>query len=245
MSKIYEVAKNVFSALIPTSRKKKNEFMNKARERVDYYKPLIEEKCGINLGDVKIKDFKEWVPDDIYRHAPMNAAKFAWEEGRVPTEGDFYRSFIKSSLSEATDVPLSWLYFTFTSKVGDLGHFDNTIYVPFYFVNRYKDTDFEERSRRLDYAIVHELSHTLWGKICENDTRNKGERKLWSEGFATYCADKFFADLYPKGIPRYFISEEEYVNGKKKIEELISEKGEGILLKIPNRWKEFSNNEGK
>ena len=146
-----------------------------------------------------------------------------------------------SSLCEATHVPINWLYFTFTSKIGDLGHFDNIIYVPFYFSNKYGDTDFKERSKRLDYSIVHELTHTLWGKICGGYNGGSAERKIWSEGFATYCADKFFANLYPKGTPRYYVPQIEYIIGKKKVEKLISQKGEGILLEIPKRWEEFNN----
>ena len=71
-------------------------------------------------------------------------------------------------------------------------YYNNTIYVPFYFANRFMDIDFKKRTEILDSVVVHELSHSVW-----------------------------------------------YLNGMKKVEELVMQYGEDIVLEIPNKWKKF------
>ena len=66
LKNFYELLRETFCAYIPTSKKKREEFLDVIREKVDYYKPKIEERCKINLGDVKVKDNREWINDISY-----------------------------------------------------------------------------------------------------------------------------------------------------------------------------------
>lgn len=234
----YNLMREAYGPFFPTPTKKREEFMNRVRERVDYYKPLIEEKFGINLGNVKVKDNKEWLPDLLYETAPILAAKHAWADGKVPTEIDFNLSFIGASIAEVIALPPTWLYSTIIMNV-DFRHNDGTIYVPFNYANRFLDIDFKGRSKRMDYGVVHELSHTLWGRLSENKDRDFKVGRKWSEGFATYCTDVYFENIFPSRTQKIYELPKVYTKGKEIIERVIAEHGENILLEIPKRWEEF------
>jgi hypothetical protein len=134
-----------------------------------------------------------------------------------------------------------WAYMT--KEGAELAHYNGSIYVPFYYPNRVGDTDFKERINNLDYAVIHELGHALWNKLEEetDEVKNKHSnlRKIWYEGFATYCAEDLFSDFLMNPGRVYRLSEI-YIRGRSKIKEAVDKHGYEILFKIPNRWKEFS-----
>ena len=86
------------------------------------------------------------------------------------------------------------------------------------------------------------MSHTLWRKISGNTEGYLGEGRKWFEGFATYCADDYFADFYPDGTKRFSDLElpRFYTVGKKRIKDSVARQGEKIFLDIPKKWKEPS-----
>jgi len=236
----YELAVESLSVYFPTSKRKKQAFLEKARKKADYYKPRIEEKSGLYLGKVGVKDNQEWLSDVASFIANKSAVENAWKQGRVPTEGDYRVNYAFVSLMESIVAFPLWLYNSFHGC--EMRHQNNTIYLPFYYIHRLVDPDFKKRTDNLDYTIVHELSHAVWGRIAGGD---KGKpffewRQLF-EGFATYCADNYFAEFYPEGAKTNFDGlPKSYINGKKKIEKLVEKYGEEIVLEVPKRWKELS-----
>lgn len=239
LRKFYELTREVYGPVFPTSEKKKKEFMDEVRQKVDYYKPRIEERCKISLRDVKVKDNREWLSDLLSETAYIRAIENAWEAGKVPTEIDYRFSFLGASVIESLMVTPIWLYNSLSGT--DFRQYDDTIYVPFYYINRFMDMDFKRRINGLDYGVVHELSHVLWDRINKNKDGPFGEWRKWFEGFATYCADDYFADFYSGETEKRFDLPKVYTDGKKRIEELIKGNGKGILLEVPRKWKEFSN----
>ena len=127
---------------------------------------------------------------------------------------------------------------------------NKTIYIPFDFINRFMDINLKEREEKIDYCIVHELSHALWDNIAKNEGiegfLNKDKRRThkfsreWCEGFATYCSDEYFAEFFPLNASTPQKLRRVYGVGKRKVEELVKKHGKEILLEIPKRWKEFS-----
>jgi hypothetical protein len=236
--KLRDLVRETYGPLFPTPKKKKEEFLNLVREKVDYYKPRIEEMCKIELGTIRVKDNKEWLSDVTCYLANMDALENAWKQGRIPKEIDFKLSYMTSSFAEALNAIPLLLHNSFSGA--DMRYFNGAIYVQFYYMNRFTDIDFKERTKELDYTVVHELSHGLWAEIAGNVKSGFGEKRTWSEGFATYCADEYFADLYPEGALKRIELGDVYNEGKKKIEDVVTKHGEGILLEIPRRGKEFS-----
>lgn len=239
-----EAFRQTFGALLPAPRKKREKFLEKVREKVDYYKPKIEAKCNISLRNVKVKDNEEWLDDHFsFERDNRRAIEIAWKNGRVPTQRDFRSICMASSLARTiVTIPLL-IYNTFLDP--DFRYGNDTIYVPFYYGNRLMDVDFERKAKNLDRKVVHELSHCLWDNIVGNkEDYSVGIREIrtyreWSEGFATYCESTYFSDIYPDSTEELHISSKVYRNGKRRIEELVKKHGEGILLEVPKRWKEF------
>ena len=236
-----ELVKQTYGLFFPTSKDKREEFLQKVREKVDYYQPKIEERCNISIGDVKVKDNCEWNNDVLYGVGGIawkHSIESAWKKGRVPNKFDFILHY---SVAGLTELLLKFPIFMYNTFVGaEMRHHNHTIYVPFYYVNRLTDFLSKSRIRYLDYFVVHELSHSVWDELSGGQEYPLFERG-WIEGFTTYCADIHFADLYPEGMKKFSDSDlpKLYVNGRKKIEELVNKYGNEIVLEIPSRWKEF------
>lgn len=230
-----------FRLFLPTSQTERDEFMDRTRERVSYYQPRIERKTGIKLGKIKVKDNKEWLSDVLYTNAHRNAFERAWRNGRVPTESDFTIAYTTASIVEAIAIIPVFIFDALSGAY--FRYFDNTLYTPFRYMNRVNEfADPGERQRHLDYCVVHELSHSLWNKLGPESPRSTKplEGRLLFEGFATYCTDVHFADLYPQGVDIGLKPPKLYRDGRDKVEELVRKYGEGILLEIPKRWREFN-----
>ena len=142
--RFYELLRKTYGPLFPTSKKKKEEFLDKARQKVNYYKPLIEERCKISLRDIKVKDNKEWLSDVLYGSIDKKAVRDAWKRGEVPTEADYRSWLMNASVTEALMIFPIWLYNTFIGA--DFRENDGTIYVPFYYINRFRCIDLKERA---------------------------------------------------------------------------------------------------
>ena len=133
-----ELFVKTYGPCLPTPKSKREEFLGKVREKVSYYQPRIEDKCNIGLGKIEVKDNKEWL-SDFYRHRYlMQACEFAWEMGRIPTKMDFRSTFLISSFAKAIlTIPIA----VYNSSSGaDFRCFNNSIYVPFYYMNRSLET---------------------------------------------------------------------------------------------------------
>ncbi|MBI5347272.1 MAG: hypothetical protein HZB66_01535 [Candidatus Aenigmarchaeota archaeon] len=238
----YELVRETYGPFFPISKTKKEAFLEKARNKVACYKPKMEEACNVDMGEVHVKDFKYWAGDFFRDRLQDEYREYAEREGHEPSK--FARGMLASPILTARAIaePLLWLFMS--SWGAEMKHYNSSIYIPFYFQNRVMDMDFKRMEKRLDQSIVHELSHNLWYCLGGNKTADsRRDWKLWNEGFAYYCADIHFADLYPEdfevkrtkgsGIRR---------RGKEKVGELVAKYGEKILLEVPKRWTEFNNN---
>jgi len=235
---LWKLVRDTYGPFFPTPKAKRVEFLDKVRERVDYYKPRIEDKCQISLGNVKVKDNKEWLHDVAFHDISCQATELAWKNGRIPNKSDFNIVCSVSSLSYGL---LLFPLFVYNNWSGaDFRHHNNTIYVPFYYMNRFNDIDFKNREKEIDYGVVHELSHSLWDKIAgpQNPRTSFRTEREWFEGFATYCADDYFSEFYPEGTKRVEVNGV-YTRGKEKVQTTIQKIGENILLQIPRRWQEL------
>lgn len=235
----YEFVRETYSPFFPISRRKREDFLERVRGKVEYYKPRIEDRCEIDLGDVKVKDNRDWLSDVIYGSACRKAVEYAWEQRRVPTKRDFRESFMAASVAEAIMFVPIGLYNIM--RGADFRQHNGTIYVPFNYMNRFMGIDFKKRTERLDYGVVHELSHTLWERILGKSDGYLGEGRKWFEGFATYCADDYFADFYPEKTEKMTDLSRVYTEGKERIEKLVAKHETRILLEVPKRWEEFAN----
>jgi hypothetical protein len=239
-----EMVRQTYSPIFPTSRKKRKAFLERVRGKVEYYRPKIEQRSGVGLGKVEVKDNRHWLSDVTIGYAYDSAINYAWEHGRIPTEKDFQESFVAASIHEAILFCPIGLFNVM--RGADFRQHNGVIYVPFNYMNRFLDMDFRKRIRFLDYGVVHELSHVLWERISgEKDGYwPESEGRKWFEGFATYCADNFFADFYPDGAEKMTNLPSDYTAGKQRIEKLIAEHGNNALLELPCRWREFSGHFG-
>ncbi len=127
-------------------------------------------------------------------------------------------------------------------EVPEVNYGGSALYLHFRLPNRIIDSFSDERNKYDDSVVVHELSHRLWECLEKPDEdgtwKQLMSRRIWSEGFATYCEQEYFADLYPEGTPILQLSGI-YTRGKKKMQELVDRYGRDIVLQVPSRWEEF------
>jgi hypothetical protein len=231
--------KLMYQVVLPISKSRKEKFLESVREKVAYYKPRIEEMCGIDLGQVRVKDHKEYYKDAI-KHNVERLLSEEKKSGKDP-----------GSLEKFVMVGSSWIFVAAISPIlfiknnlnaGIMSYRWNAVYVPFYDINKLNNgPDFKWALARLDQSVVHELSHGLWDVIVDGKlSDNPNLSKFWAEGFATYCEQVHFKGLYPKDyLVRRNDAPDLYERGKQKVEQLVKRYGQDIVLEIPKRWQEF------
>jgi len=228
LKSLYDLLRETYGPFLPASKAKRQAFLAKTREKVIQYKPKIEERFAVNMGEIHVKDFKYYLREYTKDQLQEEYQKYAEKVGREPS------GFTKGILAFPTLTgitigrPLCWLIMSLSG--GMMKHYNSTLYVPFYYINQFNDMDFKNRERRLDQTVVHELSHKLWYSLGGNESSERNWR-LWNEGFAGYCAEVYFADLYPED----FEAEQTrgfgvHAKGKQKVEELVESHGKQILL---------------
>ncbi|MDP2926297.1 MAG: hypothetical protein Q8N99_08010 [Nanoarchaeota archaeon] len=216
-------------SLFPFTSRVKKEYLEHLRSLISYYQPRIEDTIGIALGNVEVKDYKEWPRDHVINITSRRIETSPGTELGIKI-GTAINTVLHKLLCQRQ------VFFAYENK---------NIYFCFGYNTRY----FLYRGVKInDQGIVHELSHALWESVNEepvflNQMRlNKGDwtvQKEWIEGFARYCERKYFRNIYP--IKQIFVNDEEnpYQRGMRKIEQTLERHGQGVLLEIPKRWKEF------
>lgn len=231
---------------LPMTEKEKQAYLARAEDKVKLYQPKIEEKTGVELGKVYVLPYMLDIYQKIYQ-----SYNFVCNELRTERKKDI--SKIEEFFRDAIDFTAiaSLMAYKGTSKIIG-GYFrqqhtamaarEDCLLVPFGFVTKIGlDLERNNIANYFDTTIVHELSHILWNKI-ENQGSNRRlvDYREIGEGFATYCETTYFAELYPKGQDNQIATLPKlYMDGKKKIEQLVANYGEKILLEIPNRWPEL------
>ena len=87
--------------------------------------------------------------------------------------------------------------------------------------------------------MVHELAHSLWDKINPQEEKQIKNFKYWSEGFAEYGTNDYFNKLILPDAFDFKMVGKMYVEGYKKVKQVIDKYGLEMYLEIPNRWQEF------
>ena len=213
----------------PVSQAEREACLNDIREKIEFYKPRIEERTGISLGEVTVKEYRSW-PQDAYQEwqkkceTDLGVNLFPERSFRsLATQCIFGIGKISLEASRLID-----------EDFDSVAYHNNTIYMAFGLSYKLNFFTVKEQS------IVHELTHHLWKKLWGKENIRTENFKMWAEGYAQYGADKWFADLYPQDYqvnhsPRSLL----YQQGKEKIEQLVAKHGKEILLRIPKEWEKF------
>jgi ClpA/ClpB-like protein len=209
-------------------------FVGLFRSAVDYYKPKIEKRTGVDLGNIAVWDY-----DRMHEHASEIYRRqiSPWRVGIV-------RSII---LRRRLRMQASEIAAKYAKKAHECtaSYFRSAIYISFHGGARHEES--------VATTTVHELSHALWERISGHplDAQWNGDKplgpqdidnyQLFVEGYATYAECVWFADLYPRGAEanwrRYqSMPGSVYLHGFRRIEKLVQQRGSQILLEIPKLW---------
>jgi hypothetical protein len=212
-------------------------FLALYRSAVDFYKPKIEKRTGVLLGDIAVRDYSclhQDVLDQLRRQASP------WLVGVV-------RSLILRRRLRLFAKGYADVYAGHARKCS-ASYYKSAIYVSFS-----SGTSHEEAVAAM---AVHELSHALWERL-EGEpldvmwmkVRRLGRHdiesyKLLVEGYATYAERIWFADVYPSSVRDGLLHhplqpESNYARGLDRIKELVRQHGPEILLEIPKRWRTY------
>lgn len=236
----------LFKAMyIPMSEKQKEEYMQRIEDKKDFYQPQIEEKTGVSLGKVYVLPNMLWIKQELYNVYAKTCNPQINEQAKDmgPLQRQFVRAtapIIAAPLVALIGTPLVG-FVKLQDQTIKLAAGDDSIRVPFGFDTRMSLWREKRRgSTDLDAAIVHELSHILWHRIEDKQKASKVYSRELNEGFATYCHEEYFRDIYPDN---YILDMDMvggiYKTGKNKIEKMIAKYGSEILLQIPSKWPEL------
>lgn len=223
---------------LPASKKERESYLERVRTAVDRYKPKIEERTGANLGEILVKDYKDILYEIDDTQDDSKSLQHYLQNGNLFEKVAAYSSMgVAHLIRMVVGLRSNMKYLHLRLK----DH--SSIYINFGLLP--KGERILEEMAGIDATerdTVHELSHALWYALGGEKTYDKNEM-TWNEGFATYCELDWFRDLYPDGYfiprPNLFTHEGEYIDGRKKIENLVQEYGEEILLRIPSEWTKF------
>ena len=230
---------DTFREYLPTPKSKSDSFLDKVREKVKFYVPKMEEFSRVDLGKIEVKDYKHCIDDVFQENLDASLKEIASRAGHKLSE---FEQFVASSPNKTAKYIAKPCVWTLVNLIGlEMKYHNSAIYVPFGYLNRFGDVDFKVREKKLDQVVVHELSHHFWyklgGEIPKGFDRNW---RFWNEGFATYCANRYFAEIYPKEIKIRECESTNYRKGRIKIEQLVDRYGKQIVLEVPRLWKEFA-----
>ena len=153
-------------------------FLGVYRSAVDSYKPRIEKKTGIALGDIAVWEYSK-LAQHLFNGFPIVRGPMKFLFGR------HLRRYAKN-LREICDEQ---------AKKNSACYYRSGIYVSFN-----SGTVHEES---VAATVIHELAHALWEKLGKRSLawrprrRHLEKYKLFVEGFATYAEKIWFLDLYP------------------------------------------------
>jgi hypothetical protein len=207
-------------------------FLGLYRSAVDFYKPRIEKKTGVALGDIAVRDYTCMLDDALRQEQSQ-----LWGVR-------FVRQFLFRKRPRFNMEALT-AAFDESAKNCCAAYRRSAIYVSFR-----SGTAHEEA---IAPTVVHELAHALWEKLAARPLTWRPKAKLRErygllvEGFATYAEQVWFLDLYPNSIRRTVQQSQLDPNGIhdrgfRWIEQLVQEHGAQILMKIPKRWRRIKLN---
>jgi hypothetical protein len=201
------------------------------RYAVQRYQPIIENRTGVCLGKIEVKnvsslhqDFRNHLEKVIGYGIFGFLRKRSWKK-RICTWAD-------AAIGEIPPTSSAFYY-------------HQSIYVAFTMGMQLHE----------DYVIpstIHELAHRLWEKLGGphgTNIRWRKERAYWKlkmldEGYAEYAARIWFLDSYPLWLRRKIPAQQRnqsniYVKGLRLMEKLVGKYGSQILLKIPGDWRKI------
>jgi hypothetical protein len=205
---------------IPIPKNAREEYLSSVRSAVQRYKPQIEEKTGIDLGEICVKEYKH-LPRDIFselytpRTNPIKRLLFYGLRGLVNAK-TWYHEQKEPMLYHNSTIYVGFGNATRTDMQTSVGGIDSLI----------------------DQKIVHELLHALWDKLGgEKQSELHKDGINFLEGFTTYGDRYWLLDFYPEGYQLTDRGVGKYKVGVMKVKDLINQRGEGIFLRIPSEWK--------
>jgi hypothetical protein len=207
-------------------------FLGLYRSAVDFYKPRLEKKTGIALGDIAVRDYTCMLDDALRQEQSRHSSV------------RFVRQFLFRKRPRF-DMKAVTAGFDESAKNCCAAYRQRAIYISFR-----SGTAHEEA---IAPAVVHELAHALWEKLAARPLTWRPKAKLMErysllvEGFATYAEQVWFLELYPISI-RTTVRQSQldpngiHFRGFRWIEQLVQEHGAQILMKIPKRWRRIKLN---
>ncbi|HEX6963105.1 MAG TPA: hypothetical protein VF175_14645 [Lacipirellula sp.] len=208
-------------------------FLGLYRCAVSEYQPKIEKRTGVALGDIAVRDFREIDNDfmrDMERQRSSWLARLLWRS-TIKSRLKQWREHLSSTHAERASACMAC-------------YVRDTIYVSF-------TPGLWNHEFGIAFAVVHELSHALWERLAgEPLTRRTAvasdceKFELFVEGFATYAEFIWFLDAYPRSVQRTVEQAlptpgSVHYRGMKRIEQIVQQNGQHVLLEIPKRWREL------
>lgn len=200
----------------------KEAYLERYRTAVGRYKPLIEERTGIGLGDICVKDIKH-LDSDFLRD----------EVSELKSEG---RGYLYIAALYALSWPISKVSSIKDRKDIVAKYYNSSIYVAF---NR-EPSDLDEK---VDQDVVHELTHCLWERLGGSYDISMGResKERWrniSEAYANYGQKVWFSDFYHNyDFENSSLSDAVDAWKISRLEDIY---GERVLFRIPKAWEELA-----
>ncbi len=223
-----------YHPFIPLSKKDKEKVWGEYRRAVDKYLPLIEQRTGIDMGEVKVNGFGPTIRRKFRELVRVHSGdaslldKIGINVGYVIAFPilELLRMYMEEKMTASYNQEENEMLVSF--GIGTKAHLLNGMLYG------------HNSNQSIDETILHELTHHLWNRIPKNVPMKDSPGHI-VEGYATYGGFDWFSDFLPSGrngndmmkLPL------KYLHGRNIIEKLVRIHGEEILLEIPTKPKDF------
>ena len=219
---------------LPMPKRIRQQYFDEAQRKLDFYQPKIEERTGVSLGKIEIRDRKDLCKDAIRDHV----IEAVFTEGPlispIPPEIAILAPY------ELIINPIAKILSGLSGLTTLMNYNNHGIYINFN-LGRKIDLFWFNKRQIEDVGIVHELCHELWKRLEKQPYKSQEgsmtEYRIWNEGFATYCSEVAFRQIYPRGISYNPSYEGIYLKGLNLVRDLVAKQGPEVLMKIPTNWK--------
>jgi hypothetical protein len=219
--------------------RQQHEFLHALQQRIDRYKPVLEQEFDVVLGDVAAAPLssRKWLASIFAKSDRELHAATVSRYGRPPTATRLCLHELEKLLLRLPALAyLAWRqwYPDFYVKWDDDAR---QVLVSF---SGWSVAAYAKRIPSLDQIAVHEMAHGVWDRLAQDQRSSHSRRwRMWNEGFAHYIADIHMKPRYPPTAVVATEFSESRKRALRLVDELVDEFGSQILRSVPQRWPEF------
>ncbi len=211
-------------------------FLELIQERVDRYKPILEDDFGVTLGAVAAMPLRaaERINSAFGKSDSQLHKECLDKHGRPPLPIRWALHQLEKVIVWLPAYALVWFRYWYPDFMMKWDSATPAVLVSF---AGWSAEDYHRHAAKLDQWTVHEMAHGVWSQLAQDeDDDHTGRWRLWNEGFAHYLADVYMRKAYPVDTRIDLDWSKFRLEGKQLVTDVVDRNGQDSLRTIPTHW---------